>query len=620
MDDSEIKYHNLKKIFSINFSKLVFSSKKYKYGMDEQIYGPLSWLIQKPFKTNIDDIYDTLVPIFNCQSSLTYFLNRISYILRINKAFTFSDLQMLAIKRTSSVTFLFVIFKILLRLINEKVRDNDLIFKKDFPRSEFITYNSDCINTKLYLLTCHCFNICYNPQMIIYSSIDQKMKNLISKINSSFDDSSYINSLRTSLKDLSARFDLIKKIIDDTLYNSEVNNFIEYYIKKNIHINDEFLNSILYSSIRRIHYFDNYDMSDNIRNYYLDIISGSVTNPHIRYNAMICILDLIDVKGFMGIHIKILTSIFKYFCEVNFYDNCSPEEVHNHLINLMSNISKICYLMNNNDIPKYEEEYNIIFKGIHKISSKAMSYLEKINDNIKIINSIPESQRRPQYIVRTNGPIINRLMIKIISLTNTLSDIIRNIISDRDQLTIELIMPINTLIIQIFKFFSDGSNPIYSIYGKNMESLDIMKQAFDVIYSIKENKIFKREIYEYFDIIKEVLPRIKFDDTTKSCLENYFNNFEKVDDYVDISIVPDDFIDPLLCTLIRDPIMIPHVDLIFDKSSILSQLYYENINPYTREPLSLKDIEEYNKENKIIDKINEFKNKFNEWKEKNIKQ
>ncbi len=60
--------------------------------------------------------------------------------------------------------------------------------------------------------------------------------------------------------------------------------------------------------------------------------------------------------------------------------------------------------------------------------------------------------------------------------------------------------------------------------------------------------------------------------------------------------------------------MIPNVDLIFDKSSIISQIYHEKINPYTRELLDENILELYNKNSEIIEKIKEFTDKFTKWK------
>ncbi len=62
--------------------------------------------------------------------------------------------------------------------------------------------------------------------------------------------------------------------------------------------------------------------------------------------------------------------------------------------------------------------------------------------------------------------------------------------------------------------------------------------------------------------------------------------------------------------------MIPNVELIFDKASIMSQIYHEKINPYTREFLDETILDEHNKNPDVINKINLFNKKYYEWKNK----
>lgn len=621
MNDSDVKYYNIKKLLSIDHIQDFLKQKRSLNGMDEQQNGPFSWFIQKPFNPNIDVLFDTLEPLYSKKKNLDKLLNRIKYILNLNKAFSYSDFNRIDVDKTSSTTFMYIILRILIKLLI-KYSDKNLKFTKSFPRNDFKMYTTDCTFTKIFILTCKAYFTCYNYQLIVYDELNYSIKRLNNKINSIklMNNDSYTRTLFQKLEDLKKKFNLIEQIVLNGEYKKDIEYFIEHYIQKKIHINDEFIDSLTLASLRQLKYLNDYNISHIIRDYYLNLIGGDTVNPHIRYNAMIYILDIIDIKGFMGMHVNILTKIFKYLSEVNFFDNYSPESVHDHLINIMSTISRICILMNKNDIPKYEENYSVVFKGIHKMASKIMDYLELINQIVKNIKSKPHLMTKPLLLVRSYGEIIENTMIRITTIISTLASVLQNIIGDIDQLNIELIMPINTLIIQIFKFFSEGSNPIYTIFKKNMESLEIMTTAFNIINVIKENKIFKREIYEYIEIIKDMIPRIKLQDNIKNDLDTYFKNFQDIEDYIDYKLLPNEFIDPILCTQIRDPIMIPHVDLIFDKSSILSQLYHENINPYTREPLTLEDIEQYNNLPNVIEKINIFKCNFDVWKKNNIKK
>ena len=59
--------------------------------------------------------------------------------------------------------------------------------------------------------------------------------------------------------------------------------------------------------------------------------------------------------------------------------------------------------------------------------------------------------------------------------------------------------------------------------------------------------------------------------------------------------------------------MIPNVDLIFDRSSIMSQINLEKKNPYTREKLDLDILREYNQKEEVKNKINIFNKKLEEF-------
>ena len=56
--------------------------------------------------------------------------------------------------------------------------------------------------------------------------------------------------------------------------------------------------------------------------------------------------------------------------------------------------------------------------------------------------------------------------------------------------------------------------------------------------------------------------------------------------------------------------MIPNVDLIFDRSSIITQIYHEQKNPYTREELTIDCLNEYNQKEEIVKKIEDWKQKY----------
>ncbi|CCL99711.1 uncharacterized protein FIBRA_01733 [Fibroporia radiculosa] len=58
----------------------------------------------------------------------------------------------------------------------------------------------------------------------------------------------------------------------------------------------------------------------------------------------------------------------------------------------------------------------------------------------------------------------------------------------------------------------------------------------------------------------------------------------------DLGEVPDEFLDPLMFTLMRDPVILPTSKVVVDRSTIKSHLLSDSKDPFNRMPLSLEDV------------------------------
>ena len=81
---------------------------------------------------------------------------------------------------------------------------------------------------------------------------------------------------------------------------------------------------------------------------------------------------------------------------------------------------------------------------------------------------------------------------------------------------------------------------------------------------------------------------------------------------------PDEFCDPLLFTEIKVPVIIPETDIFMDKNIIENYLGDYLINPFSRNPLTIKQLQDYNSKPDIKIKIIDFKHKKEKWKNENI--
>ena len=65
--------------------------------------------------------------------------------------------------------------------------------------------------------------------------------------------------------------------------------------------------------------------------------------------------------------------------------------------------------------------------------------------------------------------------------------------------------------------------------------------------------------------------------------------------------VPDELCDPIMSTLIEEPVMLPDTNIIMDKSVIARHLISDPHNPFNRSELTMDEIEEFNSKEDIYE-------------------
>lgn len=82
---------------------------------------------------------------------------------------------------------------------------------------------------------------------------------------------------------------------------------------------------------------------------------------------------------------------------------------------------------------------------------------------------------------------------------------------------------------------------------------------------------------------------------------------------IDDSEIPDDIIDPIMCSIIREPILLPSSKTIMDKSVISRYLLTDKEDPFNRYPLDIEELEKFNNLPDTIEKIKPIKNKIKQY-------
>jgi len=78
--------------------------------------------------------------------------------------------------------------------------------------------------------------------------------------------------------------------------------------------------------------------------------------------------------------------------------------------------------------------------------------------------------------------------------------------------------------------------------------------------------------------------------------------------------IPDEFCDPIMQTLIETPVLLPETNIFMERDVICRHLLSEESNPFNRDKLSIKTLDEFNALENIKAQVDEFKSKIDSWK------
>lgn len=351
-----------------------------------------------------------------------------------------------------------------------------------------------------------------------------------------------------------------------------------------------------------------------IRKKIIDILNSKLTNIHKKKN-IISKLEYLDADFSEG--------LFNLFIDIEKYQ---PTNGFNSKIKTRSKILQNLTILhtNNSDfiytsrfISFYTNHINSIFNTIDSILKET----EEIHNNMILFKYLI-------YLQQSIG--FNNILIEahdesgeniyFFKIIETFYSLFESLLKSKLYLDFSFIeetrknnlIPLN---------FSKTYENIFSTIFKGLEKL-IKKDDFittwarNSFFLNKETLITTQQ--EYGDLmlddcpLKEII-NILIDKIEKTTLE-----LEK-DIEVYTSDIPAEFIDPIMYIPIDNPVEIPSVEQFLNKYTIYNHLIFNETNPFTNEPLTIIELEEYNSQQFVTERVNIFKNKFREWKTKNKK-
>ena len=188
----------------------------------------------------------------------------------------------------------------------------------------------------------------------------------------------------------------------------------------------------------------------------------------------------------------------------------------------------------------------------------------------------------------------------------------------------------STINFMVYELLGEKKNELKIINPEkyNFKPILFLEYIYSILINMLGNEDFKKSIaYEsryynckYYDNLIKIL--IKSDKITLFDIENIKfivteikNYYLKLKDEEDVEI-PEEFCDPIMSTLIENPIILPNTDIFMDKDIITRHLLSDEHNPFNREKLTIEMLEEWNKKDEIMAKINEFNHRLSDWKSK----
>ena len=167
-----------------------------------------------------------------------------------------------------------------------------------------------------------------------------------------------------------------------------------------------------------------------------------------------------------------------------------------------------------------------------------------------------------------------------------------------------------------------------------MESLIKIYSYFDDYETFIEFIVSDESYYKYDNFIKAIkvkndFNKVKVDTEVSEKFDDLvYNKLKKAEDFVkkneiDYEDAPEEFIDPLIFTLMEDPVILPSSKNNIDRKTIEEYLLTNPTDPFTRQPLTKEELIPNEELKKRIDeyklnKIKSLQNKNNEGKENSI--
>ena len=277
-----------------------------------------------------------------------------------------------------------------------------------------------------------------------------------------------------------------------------------------------------------------------------------------------------------------------------------------------TNIIKMC--IRKKYITFDKEFFTIIFTEFNTI----LSY--KINEVRNLILNASSINMSNLTLFHTNLEVYLKNISVFISYVE-LSIFDKNSIFSNDTCNDDLLYHFIKFVYGIFKNLFDNNSSVikvsYNMYDRESNFWSLFKQHILHMFTYQFGSILQMSnvvclFHRFYPDIVEYIERfdLEFDTNFVKC---YNESVEKIKTPVFPKNLPDEFLDPILFTPIIDPVILPESQIIVEKNVILAHILEHKYDPFTRQMLTIEQLEEYNKIESSKEKCLLFINNRDDW-------
>lgn len=470
---------------------------------------------------------------------------------------------------------------------------------------------------------------------IIYNFDEIKKRNDNIHILNKFYNLATDKKLFTNLQTEQKRIDFLK---NQFIFNEHIYSDFIYNVVKWININKSKIVDGTYDyiiNIIQLYYINNTNIIYNREAFELFIyILGSDTitrNIYLKVNVIDILFIFITKSNqfsksneFLNMHIMLYfeeiidnlnENIISLYIEIN-------DKLHEHLLYNKHLIKyKFIYLLKNINVFEnveynlnntiYKKFIKILLEDIHININRIVNISIVVNNNIE--NS--DNNNKEPSLVLSNYHIFINCMLEYVYYLSKYNKIVFMSPEIINTFTITTYNSIKELYdIHFLDKHFDSTNYIYKVLNCLERIISVFYIETKFAISLIENS--DSNIVKLITNVNSYLINKGRITLISDVRAKYFINLLNI--YINKNIdnpiePPDELCDPIMNTLIVNPIMLPNTNTIVDEDVIKRHLLTNEYNPFNREELTINELNKYNENELVIKEVDKFKQKILDW-------